>query len=99
VILKTLHAATLAKVLKKQKWVDKAKVSDDHVHISLKKAETRIPDLIKLAAKHKVVIKSVEMHKPTLEDVFIRLTGRKIRDESADSKEAMRLEMRMHGGR
>jgi len=44
-------------------------------------------------------IDSIELRKPTLDDVFLSLTGRKIREEEASSKDRMREHMRVRGGR
>jgi len=44
-------------------------------------------------------IDSIELRKPTLDDVFLHLTGRKIREEEASSKDHMREHMRIRGGR
>jgi ABC-2 type transport system ATP-binding protein len=44
-------------------------------------------------------IDSVELRKPTLDDVFLNLTGRKIRNEEASSKDRLRNNMRMRGPR
>ena len=42
-------------------------------------------------------ILSVDLHKPSLEDVFIHLTGREIRDDEASSADKMRSQMRSGG--
>ncbi len=41
-------------------------------------------------------IDSIELRKPTLDDVFLSLTGRKIREEEASDKDHMRARMRRH---
>ena len=41
----------------------------------------RIPEIVKLADEAEVVLESVELHKPTLDDVFLSVTGRNIREE------------------
>lgn len=41
----------------------------------------RIPEIVKLADKAGIPLESVELHKPTLDDVFLSVTGRNIRDE------------------
>ena len=41
----------------------------------------RIPEIVKLANEQKSSLDSVELHKPTLDDVFLSITGRKIREE------------------
>src|SRR5574341_8537 len=46
-----------------------------------------------------LAVQSVNLRKPTLEDVFIKLTGHAIREEDADSsKEAMRHRVQLMGG-
>jgi ABC-2 type transport system ATP-binding protein len=42
-----------------------------------------------------VVVRSVNLRRPTLEDVFIKLTGRAIREQEADQMEGMRRRRRM----
>lgn len=41
----------------------------------------RIPEIVKLAEEAGVILESVELRKPTLDDVFLSVTGRNIRDE------------------
>lgn len=43
-------------------------------------------------------IASISVRRPTLDDVFIKLTGREIREEEADNKDQMRMFMRQRGG-
>jgi ABC-2 type transport system ATP-binding protein len=44
-----------------------------------------------------VEVRSVNLRRPTLEDVFIKLTGRAIREQEADKMESMRKRRRMRG--
>lgn len=46
-----------------------------------------------------VRITSISVRQPTLDDVFIKLTGRDIRDEEVDDKAQLRAYMRQQGGR
>ncbi len=41
----------------------------------------RIPEIVKLADEAGVILESVELRKPTLDDVFLSVTGRNIREE------------------
>jgi len=50
----------------------------------------RIPEIVKLIDKTGVVLESVELHEPTLDDVFLSVTGRNIRDERGSFAETMR---------
>jgi ABC-2 type transport system ATP-binding protein len=70
--------------------------------IETPKGETFIPDLmLKLNdGTQPVSVKSVNLRRPTLEDVFIKLTGRAIRTEEANSgKRYMRQNMQLRGRR
>jgi len=50
----------------------------------------RIPEIVKLVDGAGVVLESVELHKPTLDDVFLSVTGRNIRDEQGSFMETVR---------
>jgi len=50
----------------------------------------RIPSIVKLADEAGVSLESVELHKPTLDDVFISVTGRNIRDQRGSFIEMIR---------
>lgn len=60
------------------------------VCFKMEKGEEFIPRLIEELGTR---IVSVSLHKPTLDDVFLKLTGKEIREEGADPLSAMR---RMH---
>jgi ABC-2 type transport system ATP-binding protein len=49
--------------------------------------EARVPGLIKAAG---VPVRSVHVHRPTLDDVFLHYTGRQMRDEHAGRVMPMR---------
>lgn len=50
----------------------------------------RIPEIVKLVDSAGVALDSVELHKPTLDDVFLSVTGRSIRDERGSLMEDIR---------
>lgn len=50
----------------------------------------RIPEIVKLVDSAGVALDSVELHKPTLDDVFLSVTGRSIRDERGSFMEGVR---------
>ncbi|MFH0929051.1 MAG: ATP-binding cassette domain-containing protein [Candidatus Aenigmatarchaeota archaeon] len=81
-------------LLKKQRWVESIKVHDSSVTIGAKEIEKRLPFIIKLAEKNKVKIKSIDIRKPTLEDVFLYYTGRKIREQEGNNVEQFKRRFR-----
>lgn len=50
----------------------------------------RIPEIVNLVSSSGVILESVELHKPTLDDVFLTFTGRNIREERGSFAETMR---------
>jgi ABC-2 type transport system ATP-binding protein len=53
--------------------------------------------LARLLSELPYSVKRLTVHPPTLEDVFIRLTGRKIRDEESGARDRLRLSARRKG--
>jgi ABC-2 type transport system ATP-binding protein len=60
-----------------------------------------VPQLMELmaSAQPPVAVQSINLSRPTLEDVFIKLTGRTIRASEADANQGMRDFARMFRGR
>ncbi|MGO9481990.1 MAG: AAA family ATPase [Candidatus Kryptoniota bacterium] len=77
-----------------------AEVSTDCVHVLTEHGDRFIPTIIRKldSAGEPVRVISADLHRPTMDDVFLKLTGRDIRDEEADSLDAMRTNMRRHRG-
>lgn len=69
------------------------------ISIHVEKGEQKIPKIMKIASEKKIIVKSINLHKPTLDDVFMHYTGRQIRDENASSKESMKIRRRAWGRR
>jgi ABC-2 type transport system ATP-binding protein len=66
--------------LKPFDWIRSAAVSNGNIELMADHAQARVPDVMAQAYKSNAVVKSVGFHEPTLEDVFIKFTGRKIRE-------------------
>lgn len=54
------------------------------------------PDLLRTFP---IPVRSIEIAQPTLNDVFLRMTGRQIRDEGADKRDTLRSQMQRRGKR
>jgi len=76
-------------------WIKHIDKHDSLITVNLQNAEKRIAEIVHLSVNHGIVINSISIHKPTLEDVFLNFTGRKIREEEADHKDRMRIMRRM----
>lgn len=82
------------KILKTKDWVTNIQKRESTLRISVIKGEEKIPLLIDLARSHDVTISSINLRKPTLDDVFLHYTGREIRDQQAENP--MKRMARMH---
>ncbi|MBN1272229.1 MAG: ATP-binding cassette domain-containing protein [Candidatus Aminicenantes bacterium] len=58
--------------------------------LTMEKGERRIPELIAVAQESGSEVTCVNLHKPSLEDVFLHFTGRGIRDQEAGRNERKR---------
>lgn len=83
-----------AEIELKHKFNLDPKQVDDQLVIEVANGEEFIP---KLASKLETEILSLNLRKPTLNDVFLKLTGRKIRDEEGSAIDSMRAILRARG--
>ncbi len=75
--------------------INRIKSENQTLSLHVADGESFLPTVFKLAQEVDVAVTSVSMRKPNLEDVFIKHTGREIRDESVtEAKERIRLFMR-----
>ena len=61
--------------------------------MATEKAEEELPKIIRLLGSE---VLSVRLQKPTLNDVFLKLTGRAIRDSVMSGDDVMRENVRAH---
>jgi len=86
----------LIQVFSGQEWISSVDRSENILNLSVDHGESRIPEIVLQASKAGVTIRSVSMHEPTLEDVFLKFTGKKIRKaESAGSGRMVAVQSRM----
>lgn len=71
--------------------IEKLELKDSEVRFNVKDSTKFVPDFIK---KCSIRIISINARRSTLNDVFLNLTGREIRAESADKRDSLR----MHAG-
>ncbi|MGB9838771.1 ATP-binding cassette domain-containing protein [Methanothermobacter sp.] len=65
-------------ILGNQEYVKEAHLMDDQVRLMVERGENLVPEIVNLAARRGFYVRAVELEHPTLEDVFIRYTGRTI---------------------
>jgi ABC-2 type transport system ATP-binding protein len=64
-------------------WVVGVEVRNGAMELRVRNADRHLPEVFKAAEKMGVTITSVHLRKPTLEDVYLKYTGRKIREPEA----------------
>jgi len=79
------------------KWIKSMKKRDGKLCLTMERGEKRIPYLVCKAESCGVKIASVNLHKPSLEDVFLYYTGRMIRDETGSNNFRREIMRRRHG--
>jgi ABC-2 type transport system ATP-binding protein len=80
----------LVEELKGIDWVQKITEHDELIDLNVQQGDIKIPEIISLAQKDGIRVKSVNLREPTLEDVFLKYTGRTIRDDEGGTKSLMR---------
>ena len=90
---------SLVDSLKQLSWVRKIETRDGTFELSIDGGEERIPELIDFADSRGLVISSIKLYKPSLEDTFLHYTGKTIREEEGSVKELWKAQMRRSGGK
>jgi ABC-2 type transport system ATP-binding protein len=85
--------------LGREDWVRGAQLHDGVLSLTVERGERRIPELVMRARERGLAVSCVHLRKPSLEDVFLRFTGRTIREQEASVSERNRAMMMAHGRR
>ncbi|MBN2367294.1 MAG: ATP-binding cassette domain-containing protein, partial [Calditrichaeota bacterium] len=85
--------ANLKKKYEEIEWVKTVSGFGQVISLTMERGERRIPTLITIAQSSGFEITCVNLHKPSLEDVFIHFTGKTIRDEEASQSERNRARL------
>jgi ABC-2 type transport system ATP-binding protein len=93
--LRTADNGAAARLLAQEFGVA-ARDEEGTLRFEVEHADTFVPRLLRHAP---LDVQTVAIAQPTLNDVFLQLTGRAIRDEGADSNERLRSAMRRRRGR
>ncbi len=88
--LRTADDEKAARLLKTKLKLDPHTVSGGGVHVAVRNGDAAIPKILKSIPFE---VHSVTLTRPTLDDVFIELTGRQLRDEQGDVMAGFRTAM------
>lgn len=67
-------------LLRQQPYVHEVRDADDGMHLVVDGGESALPAMLRLLDSASLPIRTVTMSHPTLDDVFLRLTGRSLRE-------------------
>ena len=87
----------LIRSLQSFSWIKSICSDNGKIKLHVDHAQSRIAEIVLEASRKDAVITSVGLHKPTLEDVFIKYTGKKIKENGGREARAEMLPPR--GGR
>ncbi|MBS3090745.1 ATP-binding cassette domain-containing protein [Candidatus Pacearchaeota archaeon] len=79
--IKNIKFQKFLEYVKKISWVRRIRNYNGFLALNVLDAERKIPKIMNIARHFQVRVNSVNLHKPSLEDVFLRFTGRTIREE------------------
>jgi len=70
-------------LIKDQPFVREAKLENGSVHLYVGRGEVAMPTILRLLDGAQMQLQTVELHRPSLDDVFLRQTGRSLRETAA----------------
>lgn len=73
-------------LFKRQPCVREAAIEGEHMRLYVKDGAEALPELLRLLDKENIAVKTMALSEPTLDDVFLRKTGRSLRDTAANGK-------------
>ncbi len=70
-------------LVKDQQFVRESSVEDGAIHLYVDRGEVAMPAILRLLDGAGLQLMTVELHRPSLDDVFLRRTGRSLREAAA----------------
>ena len=88
----------LVRLLEAEPWVRRVTGHDSQVTLTVEMGERKVPEVIALSERHGIHVLSVNLRRPSLEDVFLHFTGTTMRQREvsavASRKELITMRMR-----
>jgi ABC-2 type transport system ATP-binding protein len=78
------HVGTTAEIAGKLPDAHEISTVDSTVRFRVPRGDTAMPELLRALDAAGIAMTSVQVHRPTLDDVFLTLTGRSLRDAEAE---------------
>ena len=74
-------------IVRKQRYVDATNRVEDSIAVTVKNGSAAVPELVRLLHDNRIPVASISVARPSLDDVFLKYTGRAIRAEEASGDE------------
>lgn len=71
---------SIEEMFKTKPFVKETRTDDHHVFLTVDKGNTALPQIFEILKAKNITAKSISISKPTLDDVFLKKTGRSLRD-------------------
>ncbi|SNQ59119.1 ATP-binding cassette domain-containing protein [Candidatus Methanoperedens nitratireducens] len=82
--------APLISELKNIENIIEVKINENKLQVSVKNGKSALPQIVNIIERYKIKIESISMRSPSLEDVFIHYTGKKLDAPANDPRSAWR---------
>ncbi|MFI5258970.1 MAG: ATP-binding cassette domain-containing protein [Candidatus Limnocylindrales bacterium] len=77
------HGERVVKLLESQPYVREASLEDGLVRLYVDSGESAVPNVLRLLDANGLAPSTMNLHRPSLDDVFLKKTGRSLRESAA----------------
>ena len=77
------HGEQVVKLLEAQPYVREACLEDGLVRLYVDKGDEAVPNVLRLLDRNGMAPSTMDLHRPSLDDVFLKKTGRSLREPAA----------------
>jgi ABC-2 type transport system ATP-binding protein len=77
------HGEEVVKLLEAQSFVREACLEDGLVRLYVDRGEAAVPEVLRLLDRNGMAPSTMNLHRPSLDDVFLKKTGRSLRETAA----------------
>ena len=81
------HVAAAAEIAGRLPGAAEVSTMDSEIRFRVPRGDTAMPELLRALDSAGIAMTSIEVHRPTLDDVFLTLTGRTLRDAEEEPAE------------
>jgi ABC-2 type transport system ATP-binding protein len=85
ITLSCSHNQKLQKRLTHEPWISNITPHASFLTLGVERGEEKIPTIFEIARTENISISSIDVRKPTLDDVFLYYTGRSMRDQNPEA--------------